>query len=174
MFAFLLRFYDENSTIYMIVCCLMLLLWLYFVHMEFFPSPVDSNRLDMDLCGQQKSETRTISCDSMRKEIPWIKGKVEYYIRITQFATKKCSSHTLLNANKNSLFAQCQTNATDFPRILQQMLRSTYSPAAHHWHGSVLRTSQLQYDWKIPATMVIACKWTNNFTFSSRRTIELA
>lgn len=99
MFAFLLRFYDENSTIYMIVCCSMLLLWLYFVYMEFFPSPVDRNRLGMDSCGQQKSETRTISCDFMCKEIPWIKGEVEYYIRMHRFAKKK-TSHTLLNANK--------------------------------------------------------------------------
>lgn len=89
MFAFLLRFYDENSTIYMIVCCSMLLLWLYFMYMEFFPSPVDRNRLGMDSCGQQKSETRTISCDFMCKEIPWIKGEVEYYIRMHRFAKKK-------------------------------------------------------------------------------------
>lgn len=76
MFAFLLGFYDENPTIYLIVCSLVLLLWIYFMYIELCTlDACDQHRLDMNVQRQQKTETPTISSDLTCKEIEWIKGK---------------------------------------------------------------------------------------------------
>lgn len=188
MFAFLLGFYDENPTIYLIVCCLALLLWIYFMYMELCTlNACDQHRLDMSLLRQQKTKTPTISSDLMCKEIAWIKGKSWIWYADVDLA--KIYNSLILSLSRflyyvyiismqisHLLFAQCQTNATDFPQILQQILQNT-SLAAHHWHGLVLRTSQHKCDSKIPASMVISFNTEKKITrikctFLSFRTID--
>lgn len=78
MFAVLLQFLDEYPTIYLIVGCLQLLLWMYFVQVEFFASNTDENRLD--ICLKACKRMQKISNDSsIAKEIQWIKGNVDFH-----------------------------------------------------------------------------------------------
>lgn len=75
MFAFLLRFLDEYPTIYLIICCLAMLIWVYFFNVE---TNAEQNRLDI-YGKQQKIQSQNIPIVlNTIKDIRWIKGKVEF------------------------------------------------------------------------------------------------
>lgn len=112
MFTFLLRFYDENPTIYLIVCSLTLQLCIYCMYVEFFTSSAcDQHRLDENLVGQQKNDTQTNSDDFVCKGIEWIKSKFEYYMHITIF--------TLIQKKKSSLSSNLIFCLRSVPRMQQ-------------------------------------------------------
>lgn len=92
MFAVLLQFLDEYPTIYLIVICLQLLLWMCFVHVEFFASDADENRLD--ICLKACNRTRKIPNDlNIAKEIQWIKGKVDFHSLYRLATVLKCKNY---------------------------------------------------------------------------------
>lgn len=78
MFAFLSQFLDVNPSIYLIICCSTLLLWLYLVHDEFFNSDAhQTSRLDVYLV-HEKKQTRKIPNHFNHQEIPWIQGNARF------------------------------------------------------------------------------------------------
>lgn len=84
MFTFLSRFYDENPTILLVMCGLMLLLWFYFVFSEFFKVFTEQNRFDITLA-PKKSKSSKILKESLCKRIAWINGKRESSMNEVQF-----------------------------------------------------------------------------------------
>lgn len=78
MFAFLSQFLDVNPSIYLIICCSTLLLWLYLMHDEFFNSDAhQTSRLDVYLV-HEKKQTRKIPNNFNHQEIPWIQGNARF------------------------------------------------------------------------------------------------
>lgn len=83
MLTFLVRIVDENPTIYLIISCSTFLLWLYFVHDEFFTTHTDQKQ-SIIYCLPQKTKNQTILSDCMRTKIPWINNgkRAVHMIRI--------------------------------------------------------------------------------------------
>lgn len=72
MFAFLSQVLDMHPTIYLIICCTMLVLWL---HVAFINCDADqTNRLDVDSV-HEKMQTLTFPNNSNHLGIPSIKGR---------------------------------------------------------------------------------------------------
>lgn len=125
MFTFLSRFYDENPTILLVIFCLTLLLWIYFVLSDFFKFCTDQNRFDITL-PQKKPKSLKISKESFCKRIAWINGKkcrirfsfliiyilfLQKQLNLFYMQTKKLYLHFIYY-----MFTQCQSKATDFPQ----------------------------------------------------------
>lgn len=125
MFAFLSQVLDVHPNIYLIICCTMLVLWL---HVAFINCDADqTNRLDVDSV-HEKMQTLTFPNNSNHLGIPSIKGRktlncdsgfhfrmhfmqIKFYIYVQQQHQKEHPQQR-----------QRQSNATDFPQILKQIL----------------------------------------------------
>lgn len=76
MFPFLLQSLDEYPTIYLIICFLAMLIWVYLLYVE-----TNAEQKRLDIYGkQQKMQSQNIPFVlNTIKDIRWIKGEVEFY-----------------------------------------------------------------------------------------------
>lgn len=131
MWAFLLQFLYKYPTIYLIICCLIMLIWVYMLHVELFKLNAHQKRLEIHTKREKtKKNRKTPNATNISENIRCIKGNVQFHFPLLHFSRRTFNANTIFLFFFHYMWYVCvclqlRSNATDFSQILKQILRKS-------------------------------------------------